>query len=399
MTHQTSYFSKQKAFFCGLFFVVLSGCSTSPQVIGKFQSLKTVQESTDNLHIILVHGISTHQPGWSNDFSQKLAASLNLQTITDDNWGKCIVIPGNGEFEMCRDTQVIPQAVDGVVKFVAMQSPDKKKLVTITEVTWSPITTRLKEKLLEYDKQPMLSDKRAWLNKSLKEKLVDDALSDALAYVGKSGEQIRKVVWQAICYSMSGKLSNDETCDVVQDNHRFAFITHSLGSRIVFDVLHPDNVVTAPKQSMAITKVVSNTAALYMLANQLPLLDMANEADKSFTAAGSGNQGSAYSSLGRFLRDRKPAKVVSQGIGVNQNLPISIAAFSDPNDILSYSLCRSNMPELHDVDNVADVWIRNTPNLILIANPLKAHNGYWGDDVIKLLTGNNVVGKQLCCEK
>lgn len=76
--------------------------------------------------------------------------------------------------------------------------------------------------------------------------------------------------------------------------------------------------------------------------------------------------------------------------------PVSIAAFSDPNDILSYSLCHSNMPELGDA-NVADVWVKNAINFGLFANPMSAHQGYWKNEgVINLLVGEVVSGEQKC---
>lgn len=79
--------------------------------------------------------------------------------------------------------------------------------------------------------------------------------------------------------------------------------------------------------------------------------------------------------------------------------PVSIAAFSDPNDLLSYSLCRADMGRLEGVE-VADIWVRNAFNFGVFANPLSAHQDYWRNEkVIELLVGKGEVGEQMCGEK
>lgn len=289
MKHNTCCLSKLKAAAFYLCSLVLCGCST-PQVIGKFQGLKTIQSVSDNLHIILVHGISKHDPGWSGDFYAKLAESLGIKDVDEDAWRKCIFIDGKGmlgDLSNCASASEGTLPKDGVLKSVTLHVPDTKKTVTITEVTWSPITTALKQKLLAYDKVCDVSKSRAWANKFLRENLVDDSFSDALAYVGEPGERIRDVVWKGICYSMTGKLTDGEACDLGQDNHRFAFITHSLGSRIVFDALHVgEDRLLQTKKYAAIAEVSSNTVALYMLANQLPLLEMADDTGAKISTFG-----------------------------------------------------------------------------------------------------------------
>lgn len=410
--------SKLKAIVISLCSLVLCGCST-PQVIGEFKSLKAIQSSGKNLHIILVHGIGKHDPGWSKDFHKRLAESLKLVSDGKSDWAKCIFIDGKGQLgdlSHCKGGDVLPTP-DGILKSVTLKSSEGKT-VTITEVTWSPITTALKQQLLDYDKESDLSKKRAWLNKSLREGLVDDGFSDALAYAGKAGERIRNVVRKAICYSMSGKLSDNDACDLGTDNHRFAFITHSLGSRVVFDALHvgeeekakatimaeKNNNYSLMQKHEAIESVSAKTVAIYMLANQLPLLEMAGvsgAADRKSGAAGTqafingeavAVQGSGL--IGRFLQDRSDALDKVPMLKKMEKTPFSIAAFSDPNDLLSYSLRTSGMIKRPDVE-VADVWVRNAINFVVFANPNAAHQDYWkNNDVIELLVGGKEEGKK-----
>lgn len=425
--------SKLKAAFIYLLSLVLCGCST-PQVIGKFQGLKTIQQGTEHLHIILVHGIKKQEPGWSGNFYQELEASLNkelepphkLQQVGDDNWEKCIFIKGDGllgDLTQCKVSDV-PTTADGVLKTVTLKSSDGTKTVTITEVTWSPITTALKQKLLEYDKTNDLSKQRAWINRWLREGLVDDGFSDALAYAGEPGARIRDVVWKAICYSMTGKLEGSAACDLGKDKDRFAFITHSLGSRIVFDALHvgkeernlAEKNVSLMQKITTIDRVSAKTVALYMLANQLPLLEMAGVPDDKVTSVTTKIQNAdgtmslleekdasatqASSLISRFMDDRRNAfprmKALNLFAEEQEPPPVSIAAFSDPNDLLSYSLRTSGMINSPNVD-VADIWVGNAINFGVFANPMSAHQDYWvNKDVIELLIDGAEEGKNKC---
>lgn len=409
--HTCCCLSKLKSALIYLFSFVLCGCST-PQVTGKFQSLKAIQESEDNLHIILVHGINKHDPGWSKDFHTKLEKPLNLVSDGKSDWDKCIFIKGTGQLgdlSHCKGGDVLPTP-DGILKSVTLKSSEGKT-VTITEVTWSPITTALKQQLLDYDKESGLSKKRAWLNRSLREGLVDDGFSDALAYTGEAGERIRAVVRKAICYSMTGKLDGNAACDLRADNHRFAFITHSLGSRVVFDALHvgEDEEIRAKNNSGlmlefdAMKKTADKTVAIYMLANQLPLLEMAGVSG----AKDSGTDGTKVFMIGesaapvrglvgRFLQERSGAPDKMQMLKATDKTPVSIAAFSDPNDLLSYSLYRAGMDRLEDVQ-VADIWVRNAINFGVFANPLSAHQDYWTNpDVINLLIDGKTESQRAC---
>lgn len=424
---RTNCLSKIGAAVTGLFSLLLCGCSTT-QVFGKFQGLQSIQRDAKHLHIVMVHGISRHSPGWSKDFHNKLAASLNLRLEKDEAWGKCIAIDGKGEFaEMAGcDESKIPETADGVIRSVVLRPADGNKetsAVTITEVTWSPITSALKKTLLDYDKESGLSNKRALINKKLREGLIDDGFSDALAYSGEAGERIRQVVWHAICHSLAGNPQNGGKCDMQGSGQRFAFITHSLGSRVVFDLLHVDareeedaarrNEISLMQQHALKQKISGNTVAVYMLANQLPLLEMAGapragvgeqagNADglKLFRADKAPSPISGTNAIARFLQDRRGAIKKQESLEfMAQKVPqppLSIAAFSDPNDLLSYSLCHSGMRRLEDVE-LSDIWVSNAPNLYLFADPAAAHQGYWTNkDVIKLLIGGKEEGRQTC---
>lgn len=100
--------------------------------------------------------------------------------------------------------------------------------------------------------------------------------------------------------------------------------------------------------------------------------------------------------IGRFLGDRRDALRKRFMLKEAEMPPVSIAAFSDPNDLLSYSLCKSDMDRLKGVE-VADIWVRNAINFVVYANPMSAHQDYWKNkEVIKLLVGDGEDGEQMC---
>ncbi len=104
----------------------------------------------------------------------------------------------------------------------------------------------------------------------------------------------------------------------------YAFVTHSLGSRIVIETLQIFGESAHTQESeefIELRSIISNKEfPVYMLANQLPLLELGR---KPATVRG---QIAQYCSPSGELRDQR----------ILGKLPIY--AFSDPNDILSYPI-------------------------------------------------------------
>jgi hypothetical protein len=146
------------------------------------------------------------------------------------------------------------------------------------------------------------AQKRVLINGTLKDTLLDRNLADAVIYAGSYGVSIEHGVADALCRVLKDEpwpgstrppTVITEKCrwdSIPPDNGnptRYIFVTHSLGSRIVFDVvlglggtkLRNDPVFTDEeiKQAKpALGRLFAHTSAIYMMANQLPLLGLAN---------------------------------------------------------------------------------------------------------------------------
>lgn len=124
-------------------------------------------------------------------------------------------------------------------------------------------------------------------NRILKDDLVNYGFSDAVMYLGPAGDEIRNAIRGAMCsaaldaagfsFQQQGSSVNQDDICTTADNtsiqlNQFAFVTESLGSKIVFDLMQE-------AQSDGHDTVVDNLIAgseVYMLANQLALLSLSD---------------------------------------------------------------------------------------------------------------------------
>jgi hypothetical protein len=178
---------------------------------------------------------------------------------------------------------------------------------------------------------------------------------------------------------------------------KFAIVTHSLGSRIVLDMLDRD---LGEKQQWikdvyqghdidSLNKVFNllkeQTLHVYMFANQLTLLQLGTSPPEH------SGQYDKYCKTGAVNFDKRLLK------------KLSIVAFSDPNDLLSYAIppdFADNYIDSRLCTEVVNVSVNVAPIVNLfglgeIASPMAAHNNYESDPrVIGLIThgiGNNQV--------
>ena len=167
------------------------------------------------------------------------------------------------------------------------------------------------------------------------------------------------------------------------DNDEFAFITHSLGSRITVDALQRlarfieeeaerDSWLQGGSRSFQ-----NRQAKVFMLANELPLLQSGLEPAS--------------------VRDAVPAHCRPDGAHYADRLfgEAELIAFSDPNDLLSYPIPDRFVREHVDsrlCPRQVNVTINIAPVTSLLgvgdfANPMAAHVDYDDDEpVIGLIT-------------
>jgi hypothetical protein len=343
------------------------------------------------VRVVLVHGIGTHEPGWSIPLIMRLADQLNLNSLDKEIKKIKIVSP---KFEGESLGQV------GIMRLFDKTSGAE---LLAYELSWSEITQPAKQRLA-YDTAGFSSDRRAAFNQDLKV-FMNDRLVDPVAYLGPDGERIRKAAAEVFCMSAMAdwrKLpsSGPFDCNISENvdlarlrDEPIIAITHSLGSRIMMDVLRGEtaefrdriNDATLSQEQHALydgllTTLQQKTIRLYMMANQLPLIDAAVPAPKIV------NQIPAYCEPDG---EHYPERILEK---------LSVVAFSDPNDLLSYGLPLNYAstfmdsrlcPTLVNVSlNVTDVL--SPLGLVEIAPPLEAHAGYEQDDIVLSIIAGGV---------
>ena len=435
-----------------------------------------IQSAEDRTVILFLHGMGDACPGYAIDeklgwLSIDVEKSLHIQRSSP-----------NSDPHKADDTLTIPDFDTSdpkstlVVQRNRYTSTDTGKEVDAVEVTWSGLDRWLKDNQLGYDistrrlpsKPPDQLNRgdsilncvdavgggydqsRVPVNRFFKDGLMDRNLADVVVYVGSYGPKIIREFADAICRVVKDDPLNGqatERCDWSKApstfSTHFMFVTHSLGSRIVYDTLlelsgkhtRPDTLVLEPdglaKGGAAIRTLMSNTKAIYMMANQLPMLGLAYASPKLTSSEGPirleeiSRQASsrtvpteaatslqpssataakrrqakrlAISSANEHYDDpilslaTRRADTVSQAIPLSTPPRLDIVAFSDANDLLSYSL-----PEWYnDLADATGVYVTNVfvhngiRWLWLLENPQTAHLGY--------ITNQREVWKVIAC--
>jgi hypothetical protein len=256
--------------------------------------------STKSLRILLVHGIGCHRTNWSAALQQRLAEDLGFWETSGDRNSPRYVI----EYEM-RDEIAHPAKHPGNTSQPANYFPlftftkDCASQFTLTdsdmptllvrhyidgsgnelsfyEVTWSVITEKRRQN--DFKSAATNGSSGAFLNLWAKRSVLDEKLSDTVMYLGYEKVNVLAVVKDAICRMWASPSPEkdcvlDDKTDVISKmrEHRFSVIAESLGSRIVFDALSSSAFESFAREMLGSTDVI------YMLANQIPLLELAGD--------------------------------------------------------------------------------------------------------------------------
>jgi len=324
----------------------LSACSTPyhPAVVVRDSTpfpgvASLVAASGDRpVDLILMHGMCTQAADWAERSIDRIAG-----TISEHAPAEVSLVPG-GAIQVVERTR---QVGGGTVRFHAL--------------VWWPLTAELKRQLA-YDNTGTPTDcardqvckpKRALLNGMVKDRLLNDCLADVLVYEGDSHEAIRDAMVEAVSRIVAAN-----------PDGQLAVVAESLGSKMLFDALTSMLESNQPRTQALGRQATRRLALLYMAGNQLPILGLAEQS--LFAKAMP-----AQDALQRFLelRRRQPSP---RGEGLPQ---LTVVAFSDPNDLLSYRLlpARYAAPDVA----VADVLVSNDRTWLgLLENPVSAHMGY-----------------------
>jgi hypothetical protein len=331
---------------------------------------------SDQLKVLMVHGIGNHLPGYSRRLQDGLVEEFGFEQM--DETVKTIPL----------SHPLYPDSL-GVLRvhrYMDLESPQE---MLFFELTWDSIVDKEKQ-LLSFDYSTEASVKRAPFNHTLKT-FINNTVPDALMYNTKYRLPIQLSVTQAICWILSEKWENlpnnrESHCNVSDSNYMsqfaqgsLAIISHSLGSRISLDALQESMrlVSERPDYKNVTDKFKSKPMYLYMLSNQLPLLQLGQDLPE--------------------VHDQVRSVCTPEGDQYDERFfeKLQIVAFSDPNDLFSYAVSPDYANRYIDsrlcpvVTNVT-IQIAQVRNFLLgtseVANPLVAHSDYEIDSrVLKML--------------
>lgn len=334
--------------------------------------------------VMMVHGVGTHTPGYATRIRENLAQSMGLNVFSRRDKNIVLIDPDD------KKTQI------GNLRVTRMQNEDKSKDLIFYELTWS-VNTSAQKRILDYDTSGLYEHKRAAFNHTMK-KFLDDVIPDPEIYVTDTKNHILNATKQSTCWMLSRSWeqlepnkkqvctvsSYNQIKDLSQDN--IIFITHSLGSKILMDSLTDivtsvaeldakENIKQRPDVKLILEELQNKEMTVFMLANQLPLLQIAGP-QPSVT----GQIPSYCSKKGKNYKNRVFKR-------------INIVAFSDPNDLLSYGLPQEfvdNHIDSRMCPEVTNVNINIAEEISVfgagVVNPVTAHTEYDNDDrVIEMI--------------
>jgi hypothetical protein len=220
---------------------------------------------------------------------------------------------------------------------------------------------------------------------------MNQRVADPLAYRGPKNELIREAVVQTLCWATTGTWNTypdltEAHCtwgatgtDIVTTD-TFALTSHSLGSRISMDALEALGAAGETRgatSNATLAPFRDKTMNFYMLSNQLPLLQIGRAPPEVFGQGRTYCGPAATRTTDRWFKN------------------VSVVAFSDPNDLLSYEI-----PENFTAGNLDSRLCAETTNvsikvakeinlaLTTFASPEAAHTQYEDDQrVLDMIAG------------
>ncbi len=253
------------------------------------------------------------------------------------------------------------------------------------------------------------STRKSLLNALLKFNLMDNGFSDAASYLSPLGRLERAGLESTLCMMFADALGTPEAKAVPLTPNcfdalapmvtapalnavEFDFLSHSLGSRMLFDVLSPYNPATGrDRDSGAIQArrvLLHRTRNFFMAANQLPLLALADltvtpavvESEPGPMGAASFAPALMQKNLrGMFALRQAPVAAPNEfgqmtAIKATES-GLTVLAFQDPDDFLGFKASDAFPSKDPNTPAIVDIVHRNTDQWAwLIANPLDAHD-------------------------
>ncbi|MEQ8734278.1 MAG: hypothetical protein RIC29_05090 [Rhodospirillaceae bacterium] len=313
--------------------------------------------------VFWTHGMCSHNWNWVMSTNSLIRAALRAKTDI---------------------TTPEPRTAGAVTWMTSIVTPDGT--LEASFYLWSPLTWDLKD-TLRFDNatgtQAGFRYDRAPLNEVLKKKLLNDCLADAVIVSGSNRSKIYEETRSSICSFLGGNLTGASECTLSgpepADTPR-VIVAESLGSKIIADAVL--DLTAAPGQEAEFSERLSTIRQVFLLANQIPLLDLSD-------AVVSTAVGPSQSSLSRMLQK------LGEATEPRNVTPIQVVSFTDPNDLLSYRLTEryvdANKTDLINV-MVSNDWTYTVPfvETLSLERPDTAHCDYQrNDNVIAMVAVGN----------
>lgn len=322
---------------------------------------------TGPLKVLNIHGIGEHMPGYSVMFANEFADRMDLYNYA----------PGYKEITL--SSSVMPDTNIGTLRVYKRYSDDGREMLYY-EYSWSVVSQPLKH-AISFDSTDVGSLHRANINATLKT-FFNDIVPDAVVYAGKSEYQAKIFLGlsQSICWMMTNDWnslpdSGEYTCRISDLDKgvmksKYVIIGNSMGSQIALDAVHW--LAYSYMDNYNDTSASRPDVQLFLLSNQIPLLSIGKDKPVVY------DREKDFCSPGAPLYDERYFD------------KLSIVAFSDPNDILTYILPEDFINNYVDsrlcpdptniVLNVAPVV--DMVGLAEFVNPMLAHQNYPKNDTV-----------------
>lgn len=322
----------------------------------------------EDLRVVWVHGMCTHKEDWADNRHALLQQAIAIGSSSHN-----VVY---GPKRAARVT--FDHSVNG-------HSLELRFLV------WSPLAADAK-KAIQLDHNDEL--KRASLNKTLKEGLIDDCFSDAVIYTGMAGDPTRSWIRSEVCDALGGNISGASRCliDDSKPRRKTVLVAESLGSKMLSDAIVSIWQTAPASQQSRIAQRLGDVQMVFLLANQIPLLNAATYSQGTAKIAADKSTEVANGSLLEVFASARAPKI--RTLVAEPSGPIRFVAFTDPNDLLSYRLFpKAYLPEDMKITNV--IVSNDQTYFGLLERPDTAHCGYGWNPAVIATVAKGYDGKRL----
>lgn len=347
------------------------------------------------IRILFIHGMGSSPTDCP--FAPLMAELLNkLGNVRDPSAGMTLQICDNG-IPVPEPVKISVPDTDLKANLFTYRYHEARssRSMVFEFLNWAPLTEPLKQNLLQEKGHP------SWPEQAVATAGVKDFfrthISDVVIYAGTYRKVIRTAVEKALCILVGGTPDGSgRNCSGDDGDSLTVLITHSLGGYILADAIadldaaHPALSANAAGQDAA-AKTIAGTNLVFMIANQLALLD-------TTTLRGWGQSSADADGLAQDMNAGVLRTVRRHWREHNRHKEdgLQIVAITDPNDILSYLVPKSAIDAGSDTV-VANIYTNTTANIAgVAANSVSAHVNYLSErkvaDIIACDMNGTTVG-------